>query len=133
MSDTADTGATKPSDEARAFASDAADAARKFAKDAERLTGKATSKAETLAAEAVSEMARISRAAQSAAFEDTRATIDAFENIAQAATLADAAQIHIDYLSARARANVERAKSVASYLTSALGRFTKTAKTEKAA
>jgi len=113
--------ATKFIDGARDAARRAAEGARGMADKAEETARQATSSAEKLAGGVVTELARVSREAQAALFEDARAAISAFETLVGAATLADAAQIQIDFLSGRARRNVERARSIAEYVAKSVG------------
>ena len=109
-------GATRIVEGARDAALRAAASAREMAAKAVETAGEATSTAVNLAAGVVSEFAHASRQAQAALFEDARAAISAFETMLGAATLTDAAQIQIDFLSGRARKNVERARAVAEYV-----------------
>ena len=113
--------ANSAADAARDYALQAASRVQDGAKAAHEKAQQATAAVESFAAGAVTEIAKISREAQVAWFDDAKAAIDAFANVARAKSLAEAAQIQIDYFGDRSRVNVERAKSVAAFVKSKFG------------
>jgi hypothetical protein len=113
--------ANSAADAARDYALQAANRVQDGAKAAHEKAQQATAAVESFAAGAVTEMAKITREAQGAWLDDTKAAIEAFTNVARAKSLAEAAQIQIDYFCDRSRVNVERAKSVAAFVKSKLG------------
>jgi hypothetical protein len=108
--------ANSAADAARDYALQAASRVQDGAKTAHEKAQQATAAVESFAAGAVTEIAKISREAQTAWFDDAKAAIEAFANVARAKSLAEAAQIQIDFYGARSRVNVERAKSVAEFV-----------------
>ena len=113
--------ANSAAEAAREYALKAASRVQDGANAAHEKAQQATAAAESLAAGAVTELAKISREAQAAWFDDAKAAIEAFANVARAKSLPEAAQIQIDYFGGRSRVNVERAKSVAAFVKSKLG------------
>ena len=113
--------ANSAADAARDYALQAASRVQDGAKAAHEKAQQATAAVESFAAGAVTEIAKISREAQVAWFDDAKAAIDAFANVARAKSLSEAAQIHFDYLGSRSRVNVERAKTAVEFVKSKLG------------
>lgn len=101
---------------AREFAINAADRVRENASSVHEKAQQATTTMESFATGTVVELARISRDAQTALFDDVKAALDAFANIARAKSLADAAQLQFDYLGNRSRVNVERMQSAVDFV-----------------
>ncbi len=118
---TATQAANSATEATRDYALQAASRVQEGAKAAHEKAQQATAAVEFFAAGAVTEMAKITREAQGAWLDDTKAAIEAFTNVARAKSLAEAAQIQIDYFGDRSRVNVERAKSVAAFVKSKLG------------
>jgi hypothetical protein len=119
--ETATQAANSTADVARDYALQAASRVKDGANAAHEKAQQATAAVEFFAAGAVTEIAKISREAQGAWLDDAKAAIEAFTNVARAKSLAEAAQIQIDYFGDRSRANVERAKSVAAFVKSKFG------------
>jgi Phasin protein len=132
---TATQAANSASDAARDYALQAAGRVQEGAKAAHEKAQQATAAVESFVTGAVTEIAKITREAQGAWLDDAKAAIEAFTNVARAKSLAEAAQIQIDYFGNRSRVNVERAKSVATFVKSKFGEgYTKWASVaEKAA
>src|SRR5271156_1278012 len=84
-----------------------------------------TNTAETLAEPATA--ADAARAVQGAVYQDVEATLAAVEKLAAAKSFAEAAQVHVEFLSQRGRVSLDRFNSATDYLAKALQSASKTA------
>ncbi len=65
-------------------------------------------------------MAEVARALQGAIHDDVQAALASVEKMTAAKSLAEAAQIHVEFLGERGRVGLERMKSASDYLAKAL-------------
>lgn len=105
---------------AREFVQRAAKTAQERAESLSASAQKATSAIESAFGGSATTVAEATRAVQDAIYEDVKASLAAVEKIAAAKTLAEAAQVQVDYLSERSQVGLERMKSTADYLAKAL-------------
>jgi hypothetical protein len=88
----------------------------KFATDGREAVEKATATIEKAALSSVREFAHISRAVQTALYQDAEALLAGLRNLSAAASPTDVLQIQSDYLRGRASAAAERVEAIADYV-----------------
>src|SRR5271165_4699612 len=103
-------------DVARDFAKRMTGLGEKFATDGRDAVEKATATIENTAVSSIREVSRISRAVQTALYQDAEALLAGLRNLSTAASPTDALQIQSDYLRSRANATAERVKAMADYV-----------------
>jgi hypothetical protein len=103
-------------DVARDFAKRVTGLGEKIATDSRDAVEKATATVENRAVSSIREIGRVSRAVQTAVYQDTEALLVGLQNLSAAASPTDALQIQSDYLRGRANAAAERVKAVADYV-----------------
>ena len=103
-------------DVARDFAKRVTGLGEKFATDGRDAVEKATATIENTAVSSIREVSRISRAVQTALYQDAEALLAGLRNLSTAASPTDALQIQSDYLRSRANATAERVKEMADYV-----------------
>jgi len=103
-------------DVARDFAKRVTGVGEKFATDGRDAVEKATATIENTAVSSIREVSRISRAVQTALYQDAEALLAGLRNLSTAASPTDALQIQSDYLRSRANATAERVKEMADYV-----------------
>ena len=81
---------------------------------------KATSAIESAISGSATTVAEASRKMQDALYEDVKMGLAAVEKTANAKTLAEAAQFHVDYLSERGQVQIARMKSATEYFVKAV-------------
>jgi hypothetical protein len=101
---------------ARDFAKRVTGLGEKFATDSRDAVEKATATIENTAVSSIRELGRVSRAVQTALYQDAAALLAGLRNLSAAASPTDALQIQSDYLRGRANAAAERVKAVADYV-----------------
>ena len=101
---------------ARDFAKRVTGLGEKFATDSRDAVEKATATIENTAVSSIRELGRVSRAVQTALYQDAEALFAGLRNLSAAASPTDALQIQSDYLRGRANAAAERVKAVADYV-----------------
>ena len=101
---------------ARDFAKRVTGLGEKFATDSRDAVEKATATIENTAVSSIRELGRVSRAVQTALYQEAAALLAGLRNLSAAATPTDALQIQSDYLRGRANAAAERVKAVADYV-----------------
>jgi hypothetical protein len=103
-------------DVARDFAKRMTGLGEKFATDGRDAVEKATATIENTAVSSIRELGRVSRAVQTALYQDAEALLAGLRNLSTAASPTDALQVQSDYLRSRANATVERVKAIADYV-----------------
>ncbi|MBV8106155.1 MAG: phasin family protein [Hyphomicrobiales bacterium] len=103
-------------DVARDFAKRMTGLGERFATDGRDAVEKATATIENTAVSSVRELGRVSRAVQTALYQDAAALLAGLRHLSTAASPTDALQIQSDYLRSRANATAERVKAVADYV-----------------
>jgi hypothetical protein len=101
---------------ARDFAKRVTGLGETFATDSRDAVEKATSTIENKAVSSIREFGRVSRAVQTALYQDGEALLAGLRSLSAAASPTDALQIQSDYLHGRAYAAAERVKAVADYV-----------------
>ena len=101
---------------ARDFAKRVTGLGEKFATDSRDAGEKATATIENTAVSSIRELGRVSRAVQTALYQDAEALLAGLRNLSTAASPTDAFQVQSDYLRSRANATVERVKAIADYV-----------------
>jgi phasin len=101
---------------AREFVKRSAETARDRASEVHAGAHKVTGTIEGAVINAVSGVADINRELFKAANEDAQAAFTAVEKLAGAKSLAEAYQLHVDYLRERAEVGMSRAKTVAEFV-----------------
>jgi hypothetical protein len=81
---------------------------------------KATATIESAYTGSAATVADIARAVQDAIHADVKATLSSFEKMTAAGSLAEAAQIHVEFLGERGRVGLDRMKGASDYLAKAL-------------
>jgi len=81
---------------------------------------KATATIESAYSGSAATMAEVARAVQDAIHDDVKATLSSVEKMTAAKSLAEAAQIHVEFLGERGRVGLERFKSASDYLAKGL-------------
>lgn len=81
---------------------------------------KATATIESAFAGSAATAADVARGLQGAIHDDVKATLASVEKMTEAKSLAEAAQIHVEYLGERGRVGLDRMKSASDYLAKAL-------------
>ena len=102
---------------AREFVQRGADAAQERANALQAGAEKVTKAVETAAVDSVAEIAKVSRALQTAWFEDVNAFLGNVEKLSQAKCLSEAMQSQADFLRARSEVAVTRARAAGEYVT----------------
>ena len=124
MTDEAHTEAATSKIEIPAVARDLAARAVKSAQErAEALKAsaeKATAQIESGLNTAATTLADASRNVQGAIYDDVKATLAAVEKVAAAKSLAEAAQLHVEYLADRSQVGLARISKASEYLARAL-------------
>jgi hypothetical protein len=110
-------------DAARDFAKHVTGLGEKFATDSRDAVEKATATIENTSVSSIRELGRVSRAVQTAVYQDAEALLVGLRNLSAAASPTDALQIQSDYLRGRANAAAERAKAVADYVSLATSKL----------
>jgi hypothetical protein len=105
---------------ARDYAAQAIKTAQERAEALNAGVEKATSQLESGVHTASTTLAEASRNVQGAIYEDVKATLGAIEKIASAKSLAEAAQIHVQYLGDRSQVSLARMTKATEYLARAL-------------
>ncbi len=105
---------------ARDFAQRAVKTAQERADAMKASAEKATASVESAFNGSAATMAEVARAVQGAIHDDVKATLSTVEKMTAANSLAEAAQIHVDYLGERGRVGLERLKSASDYVSKAL-------------
>ena len=108
---------------ARDFAKRVTGLGEKFATDSRDAVEKATATIENTAVSSIRELGRVSRAVQTALYQDAAALLAGLRNLSAAASPTDALQIQSDYLRGRANAAAERVKAVADYVSLAASKL----------
>ena len=103
-------------DVARDFAKRVTGLGEKFATGSRDAAEKATATIENSAVSSIRELGRVSRAVQTALYQDAEALLAGLRNLSAAASPTDALQIQSDYLRGRVNAAAERVKAVADYV-----------------
>jgi hypothetical protein len=111
---------------ARDFVLRAAKTAKEQAESLRNGAEKATSTLESTLNTSVATVADASRALQGALYKDVEATLAAVEKLASSKSLAEAAQVHVEFLNQRGQVGLERFKSATDYLANALQSASKT-------
>ena len=88
----------------------------KFATDGRDAVEKATATIENTAVSSIRELGRISRAVQTALYQDAEALLAGLRNLSAAASPTDVLHIQSDYLRGRASVAAERVKAIADYV-----------------
>ena len=88
----------------------------KFATDGRDAVEKATATIENTAVSSIRELGRISRAVQTALYQDAEALLAGLRNLSAAASPTEVLHIQSDYLRGRASAAAERVKAMADYV-----------------
>ena len=101
---------------ARDFVKRSAETARDRASEVHAGAHKATGTIEGAVINAVTGVADINRELFKAAYEDAQAAFIAVEKFAGAKSLAEAYQLHVDYLRERSEVGMTRAKNVAAFV-----------------
>jgi len=126
MTDTANTQAAAAASKieipavARDLAARAVKSAQERAEALKERAGKGTSQIESGLNTAATTLADVSRNVQSAIYDDVKATLAAVEKIAAAKSLAEAAQVHVEYLGDRSQAGLARVTKATEYLAKAM-------------
>jgi hypothetical protein len=110
-------------DAARDFAKRVTGLGEKFATDSRDAVEKATATIENTSVSSIRELGRVSRAVQTAVYQDAEALLVGLRDLAAAASPKDALQIQSDYLRGRANAAAERVKAVANYVSLATSKL----------
>jgi len=105
---------------ARDFAARAVRNAQERAESLKASAERATAQFESGLNVASTTLADASRNVQGALYDDVQATLAALEKTASAKTLAEAAQVHVDYLGDRARVGIARMSKASEYLAKAM-------------
>lgn len=103
-------------DVAREFAKRVTGLGEKFARDSRDAVEKATATIENTAVSSIRELGRVSRAVQTALYQDAEALFAGLRNLSAAASPTDALQIQSEYLRGRANVTAERVKAVVDYV-----------------
>ena len=103
-------------DVARDFAKRVTGLGEKFATGSRDAVEKATATIENTAVSSIRELGRVSRAVQTALYQDAEALLAGLRNLSAAASPTDALQIQSDYLRGRVNAAAERVKAVVDYV-----------------
>ena len=103
-------------DAARDFAKRVTGLGEKFATDSRDAVEKATATIENTAVSSIRELGRVSRAVQTALYQDAEALLAGLRNLSTAASPTDALHVQSHYLRSRANATVERVKAIADYV-----------------
>jgi len=117
----------EPTAAARDFVLRAAKTAKERVESLHQGAEKATSMVESALATSATTAADAARAVQGALYQDVEATLAAVEKLAAAKSFAEAAQVHVEYLSQRGRVSLDRFNSASDYLAKALQSASKTA------
>ena len=128
MTDTqTDTVETPAATATRDFVMRAAKAAKEQAATFNRGAEKTTAVLESAIASSATTVADAARAMQSAIYRDVEAAIANVEKLAASRSLAEAAQLHVEFLSQRSQVSLERFKSATDYMAKAMQSASKTA------
>ena len=101
---------------ARDLAARAVQSAQERAEALKASAEKATAQIESGLNTASTTLADASRSVQGAIYDDVKATLAAVEKIASAKSLAEAAQVHVEYLGDRSRVGLARVSKATEYL-----------------
>jgi hypothetical protein len=112
---------------AREFVLRAAKAAKEQADSLRQGAEKATSTFESAFSTSAATVADAARAMQGAVYKDVEAALATIERLAAAKSLADAAQVQVEFLSERSQVGLDRFKTATEYLAKALQSASKTA------
>ena len=105
---------------ARDFVQRAAKSVQEGADSLNARAQEATSAIESAIGGTATTVAEATRKVQDAIYEDVKTGLAAVEQLASAKTLAEAAQVHVDYLSERGQVQIARMKSATEYFVKAV-------------